>query len=302
MEKDKLESFSNKINSKFLFDYNLKKSNWFNIGGKAKVYFKPDTLDDLVLFLKKFGEKERVFVLGAGSNILMTDKIFDGVVVKLGKNFSNLSLLPNKIIVAGSAVTDKKLSEFAMNNNIGGFEFLSCIPGTVGGGLKINSGCFGSEFKDILVSVQVIDKKGNIKTIPSSSIKFGYRQSPLDKNFIFLSASFKGKIKEKNEIGKIIKKLKNQKDEAQPTKIKTGGSTFKNPIEQTNIKVWELIKKSVPLESKFGDAKISNKHCNFFVNSGEATFNDMKKLIEFVRKNVRLKTGIKLETEIEIIE
>ena len=302
MEKDTLESFSNKINSKFLFDYDLKKSNWFNIGGKAKCYFKPDTLDDLVLFLKKFGEKERVFVLGAGSNILMTDKKFDGVVIKLGRNFSNLSLLPNKIIVAGSAVTDKKLSEFAMENNIGGFEFLSCIPGTVGGGLRINSGCFGSEFKDILVSVQVIDKKGNIKTIPCSSIKFGYRQSPLDKDFIFLSASFKGKIKEKNEIEKIVKKLKNQKDEAQPTKIKTGGSTFKNPIEQTNIKVWELIKKSVPLESKFGDAKISNKHCNFFVNSSEATFNDMKKLIEFVRKNVKLKTGIKLETEIEIIE
>ncbi len=302
MTKDTLERFSNKINSKFLFDYDLKKSNWFNIGGKAKSYFKPDTLDDLVLFLKKFGEKERVFVLGAGSNILMTDKKFDGIVIKLGRNFSNLSLLPNKIIVAGSAVTDKKLSEFAMDNNIGGFEFLSCIPGTVGGGLRINSGCFGSEFKDILVSVQVIDKKGNIKTIPCSGIKFGYRQSPLDKDFIFLSASFKGKIKEKNEIEKIIKKIKNQKDEAQPTKIKTGGSTFKNPIEQTNIKVWELIKKSVPLESKFGDAKISNKHCNFLINSSEATFNDMKKLIEFVRKNVRLKTGIKLETEIEIIE
>ena len=163
MTKDTLESFSNKINSKFLFDYDLKKSNWFNIGGKAKCYFKPDTLDDLVLFLKRFGEKERVFVLGAGSNILMTDKKFDGVVIKLGRNFCNLSLLPNKIIVAGSAVTDKKLSEFAMDNNIGGFEFLSCIPGTVGGGLRINSGCFGSEFKDILVSVLVIDKKGNIK-------------------------------------------------------------------------------------------------------------------------------------------
>ena len=302
MEEDKLENFSNKINSKFLFDYDLKKSNWFNIGGEAKGYFKPDTLDDLVLFLKNFGKKERVFVLGAGSNILMTDKKFDGVVIKLGRNFSNLSLLPNKIIVAGSAVTDKKLSEFAMDNNIGGFEFLSCIPGTVGGGLRINSGCFGSEFKDILVSVQVIDKKGNIKTIPSSSIKFGYRQSPLDRDFIFLSASFKGKIKEKNEIEKIIKKLKNQKDESQPTKIKTGGSTFKNPIEQTDIKVWKLIEKSVPLESKFGDAKISNKHCNFLVNSKDATFSDMKKLIEFVRENVKLKTGIKLETEIEIIE
>ena len=295
---EKVEEFSKEISGKIFLNYDLKKSNWFNIGGKAKGYFKPDTLDDLVLFLKKFGEKERTIVLGAGSNILMTDKKFDGVVIKLGRNFSNLSLLPNEIIVAGSAVTDKKLSEFALDNNIGGFEFLSCIPGTVGGGLRINSGCFGSEFKDILVSVQVIDKKGNIKTIPCSGINFGYRQSPLDKDFIFLSASFKGKIKEKNEIEKIIKKIKNQKDEAQPTKIKTGGSTFKNPIEQTNIKVWELIKKSVPLESKFGDAKISNKHCNFLVNSSEATFNDMKKLIEFVRKNVRLKTGIKIETEI----
>jgi len=302
MEKYTLEKFANKIRSKFFFDYDLKKSNWFNIGGKVKGYFKPDTLDDLVLFLKNFGEKERIFILGAGSNILMSDKKFDGVVIKLGRNFSNLSLLPNKVIVAGSATTDKKLSEFAMDNDIGGFEFLSCIPGTVGGGLRINSGCFGVEFKDILVSVQVIDKKGNIKTIPSSSINFGYRQSPLDRDFIFLSASFKGQIKEKNEIEKIIKKLKYQKDKAQPTKIKTGGSTFKNPIEQTNIKVWELIKKSVPLESKFGDAKISNKHCNFFVNSRDATFNDMKKLIEFVRKNVKLKTGIKLEIENEIIE
>ena len=290
MQEDMLENFSNKINSKFLFDYDLKKSNWFNIGGKTKAYFKPDTLKDLVLFLKKFGEKEKVFVLGAGSNILLTDKKFDGVVVKLGKNFSNLSLLSNNLIVAGSAATDKNLSEFAMDNNIGGFEFLSCIPGTVGGGLRINSGCFGKEFKDILVSVQVVDKSGSIKTIPSSSIKFGYRQSPLDRDFIFLSASFKGENKKKNEIEKTIKRLKNQKDESQPTKIKTGGSTFKNPIGQTDIKVWELIKKSIPLEKNFGDAKISNKHCNFLVNSKDATFNDMKKLIEFV---IRLKTSLK---------
>ena len=145
MEEDKLENFSNKINSKFLFDYDLKKLNWFNIGGKTKVYFKPDTLDDLVLFLKKFGAKEKIFILGAGSNILLTDKKFNGVVLKLGKNFSNISLLPNDIIVAGSSVTDVKLSDFAMGNNIGGFEFLACIPGTVGGGLRINSGCFGRD-------------------------------------------------------------------------------------------------------------------------------------------------------------
>ena len=302
MELDKLEEFSKKIISKISFNYNLKKSNWFNIGGNTKVYFKPDILDDLVLFLKKFGTEEKIFLLGAGSNILFTDKTFNGIVIKLGKNFNNISILPNNIIVAGSAVTDKKLSEFAMENNIGGFEFLSCIPGTIGGGLRINSGCFGREFKDILVSIQAIDRKGNIKTIPSSSINFGYRQSPIDKQLIFLSASFQGKQKEKKEIEKIVYDLKNKKDKAQPTKIKTGGSTFKNPTKQTETKVWELINKSVPLDKRFGDAEISSKHCNFFVNSKDAKFDDMKKLIEFVRDEVKLKTGIKLETEIEIIE
>ena len=299
---NKLEKFSKQIKSKFFFNYDLKKLNWFNIGGKTKAYFKPDNLNDLVFFLKEFGKKERIFVLGAGSNILLTDKKFDGTVIKLGKNFSNISLIHNNIIVAGSAVSDKKLSDFAMENNIGGFEFLSCIPGTVGGGLKINSGCFGREFRDILVSVQVIDKKGTIQTIPSSKINFDYRYSPIDKDLIFLSASFKGEMKNKNEIEKIIKAFKNKKDLAQPTKIKTGGSTFKNPKNQTDLKVWQLIKKSVSLDKKFGDAKISNKHCNFFINSKNAKFDDMKKLINYVKNQVKIKTGITLETEIEIIE
>ncbi len=299
---NKLEKFSKQIKSKFFFNYDLKKLNWFNIGGKTKAYFKPDNLNDLVFFLKEFGKKERIFVLGAGSNILLTDKKFDGTVIKLGKNFSNISLIHNNIIVAGSAVSDKKLSDFAMENNIGGFEFLSCIPGTVGGGLKINSGCFGREFRDILVSVQVIDKKGTIQTIPSSKINFDYRYSPIDKDLIFLSASFKGEMKNKNEIEKIIKAFKNKKDLAQPTKIKTGGSTFKNPKNQTDLKVWQLIKKSVSLDKKFGDAKISNKHCNFFINSKNAKFDDMKKLINYVKNQVKIKTGIALETEIEIIE
>tara|TARA_B100000214_G_scaffold367648_1_gene338073 strand:+ start:519 stop:1421 length:903 start_codon:yes stop_codon:yes gene_type:complete len=299
---NKLEKFSKQIKSKFFFNYDLKKLNWFNIGGKTKAYFKPDNLNDLIFFLKQFGKNERIFVLGAGSNILLTDKKFDGTVIKLGKNFSNISLIHNNIIVAGSAVSDKKLSDFAMENNIGGFEFLSCIPGTVGGGLKINSGCFGREFRDILVSVQVIDKKGTIQTIPSSKINFDYRYSPLDKDLIFLSASFKGEMKNKNEIEKIIKEFKNKKDLAQPTRIKTGGSTFKNPKNQTDLKVWQLIKKSVSLDKKFGDAKISNKHCNFFINSKNAKFDDMKKLINYVKNQVKIKTGITLETEIEIIE
>ena len=302
MDKNKIEVFAKQIKSELKFDYNLKKLNWFNIGGDAKVFFKPDNLDDLVTFLKTFGKSEKIFVLGAGSNILITDNKFDGFVVKLGKNFSNISLLPNNIIVAGSAVSDKNLSNFAMENNIGGFEFLSCIPGTIGGGLRINSGCFGKEFKDILLSVQVIDRKGVIKTIPSSKIKFAYRHSPLDKDLIFLSASFQGIKKNKEEINKEINKLKEEKNRRQPSRIKTGGSTFKNPINQTDIKVWELIKNSIPTTKSFGDAKISEKHCNFLVNSKNAKFEDMMKLINFIKSEVEKKKNIKLETEIEIIE
>jgi UDP-N-acetylmuramate dehydrogenase len=302
MKIDKFENFSKQIKGKFFFNYDLKKTNWFNIGGKAKVYFKPESLNELISFLKEFGKTEKFFILGAGSNILINDGIFNGVVIKLGKNFSNISLLPNQTIVAGSAVRDKKLSEFALENDISGLEFLSCIPGTIGGGLRMNSGCFKKEFKDILVSVQAIDRMGKVLTIPSSKIKFSYRGNDLDKNLIFLSASFKGEFKEKTKIQEYMKIIKNKKDDTQPTKIKTGGSTFKNPIKQTDQKVWELIKKSVPPDTKFGDAEISKKHCNFFVNNNNATFEDMKKLIEFVKENVKSKTGIIIETEIEIIQ
>ena len=301
MKIDELKNFANTIKGKLNFNYDLKKSNWFNIGGKTKAYFKPDSLNELVVFLKKFGNKGKILTLGAGSNVLINDKTFDGVIIKLGKNFSNISVLPNRTIIAGSATTDKKLSEFASENNIGGLEFLACIPGTVGGGLRMNSGCFEKEFKDVLLSVQAIDKNGKVLTIPSSKIKFGYRENDLDKDLIFLSASFRGEFKEKQKIEKFMKTLKEKKNETQPTKIKTGGSTFKNPISQTNQKAWELIKKSVPIDTKFGDAEISNKHCNFFVNRNNASFDDMQKLINFVKEKVKLKTGIKLETEVEII-
>ena len=279
-----------------------KKKNWFNIGGKAKVFFKPENLKDLIKFVKKIQNKEKIFILGAGSNTLMTDKVFDGVVIKLGKNFNNISLLERDIIIAGCATLDKSLSEFAMENNLSGFEFLSCIPGSIGGGLTMNAGCFGKEFKDILLSIQALDRNGNIKTIMSKDIVFDYRKNNLPQDLIFLSASFKGAIGKKEDIKKKINRLIKIKETTQPTRIKTSGSTFKNPISQTDKKVWELIKESVPLDKTFGDAYISKKHCNFFVNKGNATFEDMKKLIDFVSKNVSEKTGIILEKEIKILE
>ena len=284
------------------FEQSLKKKNWFNIGGKAKVFFKANDLNSLIKFLKKLENNEKLFIIGAGSNTLITDDLYDGVVIKLGKNFNNISLLGDNVVIAGSAVLDKTLSEFAMNNSLSGFEFLSCIPGTIGGGIRMNAGCFEREFKDILISVQAIDKIGNVVTIPAKDIKFDYRKNDLSENFIFLSASFKGVIGNKEEIYNEIQRLKMKKEKNQPTQIKTSGSTFKNPILQTNKKVWELIKESVPLDTRFGDAYISEKHCNFFVNKGNASFKDMKNLIEFVSKKVLDKTGISLEKEIKILE
>ena len=283
-------------------NYDLKKKNWFNIGGKTKIYYKADNLKELIRFLKKIEKKEKVFILGGGSNTLITDQLFNGVVIKLTKNFNNISLLSEEIIVAGSAVSDKSLSDFAMKSGLGGFEFLSCIPGTIGGGIKMNAGCFKREFKDILISIQALSKSGQVLTIPAKDINFKYRDSGLSEDLIFLSASFKGFKKDKNLIKEEIKFLKEKKEKAQPTKIKTSGSTFKNPLDQSDKKVWQLIKDSVSLEKSFGDACISEKHCNFFINKGNARFEDMKKLIEYVSESVLKKTGIKLETEIKILE
>jgi UDP-N-acetylmuramate dehydrogenase len=296
--KELISEFGNDLK----LDYHLKKKNWFNIGGKAKAFYKAGDLKELIKFLKKIQNHEKIFVLGAGSNTLITDKQFNGVVIKLSNNFNNISLLNNEIIIAGSAVTDKSLSDFAMENSLGGFEFLSCIPGTVGGGIKMNAGCFEREFKDILVSIQAIDKFGKVITIPAKEINFKYRDSSLSDELIFLSASFKGFKKNKDLIQNEMKIMKEKKEKAQPTRIKTSGSTFKNPINQSDKKVWQLIKESVPLEKSFGDASISEKHCNFFVNKGNAKFEDMKKLINFVSDSVFKKTGIKLETEIKILE
>ena len=297
-----IKKLSLEFKDKLKINHDIKKKNWFNIGGKAKLFFKAENLNELKNFVKKINGKKKFFILGAGSNILFTDGIFDGVVIKLSKNFNNISKLSEEIIIAGSAVTDKALSDYAMENHLSGFEFLSCIPGTVGGGIKMNAGCFSKEFKDILLSIQAINKDGQILTIPSNKINFTYRNNDLSEDLIFLSASFKGKKTDKITIQSLMKKYKNQKESSQPTKIKTSGSTFKNPITQTDKKVWQLIKESVPLNTSFGDAIISDKHCNFFVNKGNASFKEMNDLINYVSHKVYQKTGIKLETEIKIIE
>ena len=297
-----LDEFSKNIKGKLRFDYCLKNHTWFNIGGNAKVFFVPETLAELrdfLLYIKR--NDNNFFIMGAGSNLLISENIQNRIFIKLGKNFNKISLTKDNVIIAGCSILDKNVSSFACENELGGLEFLSCIPGTVGGGIRMNSGCFGTEFKDILLSIQVMDFNGRVYTINSKDVNFDYRKTDLSKNLIFLSASFKTYKKNRVQIEENIHRLKEKKENTQPLRVKTGGSTFKNPISQSKKKVWELIKESVDSQVSFGDAKISDKHNNFFINSKNASFENMFNLINFVKLRVKEKTGINLELELEIV-
>ena len=294
----RVKEIKKKISGQILFDESLSKHSWFNLGGPAKVIFKPKNLNELSIFLKNCKEFNKIKVLGAGSNTLIRDGGFDGVIIKLGKSFSHLSLLGQNMLIAGASALDKNVSNFALENSLSGFEFLSCIPGTIGGGIRMNSGCYGEDISKILISVQVMDLSGKVKVVHSSDIKFSYRGCNLDNSLIFISATFKGKNDSNPDIQKKIINLVERKKKDQPSKIKTCGSTFKNP---ENNKAWSLIKDSGCAGMKMGDAHISEKHCNFFVNKGNAKSQDLENLIYQVKNRVLNKTGIKLELELEII-
>ena len=293
-----IENIKKKFSGKISFNESLSKLSWFNLGGPAKVLFRPKNLKELSIFLREIKGIEEIRVLGAGSNTLIRDGGFNGIIIKFGKFFSHISLFDSNTIIAGASVLDKNVSNFALENSLSGFEFLSCIPGTIGGAVKMNSGCYEEEISRILVSLQVMDFKGNIRIIQSSDIKFYYRGSNLDENLIFISATLRGnkedKLKIKNKINSFVEKKKL----TQPEKIKTCGSTFKNP---KNKKAWKLIKDSGCAGMKVGDAQISQKHCNFFVNNGNAKSQDLEKLIYKVRNKVLDETGVNLELELQII-
>ena len=293
-----VKKIENKISGKIYFGQNLSKYSWFNLGGAAKVIFIPKNLNELSIFLRNTDCQNQVKVLGAGSNTLIRDGGYNGVIIKFGKSLSHLSLFNHNTIIAGSAALDKSVSNFALENQLGGFEFLSCIPGTIGGAIRMNSGCYGEDISKLLVSVQVMDLKGKMKVIYAADINFSYRSCNINEDLIFISATLKGEKKSKLNIEKKIEELVNKKKKDQPSKIKTCGSTFKNP---QNNKAWKLIKDSGCAGMKVGDAYISEKHCNFFVNKGNATSKDLENLIQKVKTKVLDKTGIKLELEVQII-
>ena len=280
------------------FDETLAKYSWFNLGGPAKILFKPDNTDQLIKFLKLTKDTLKINCLGAGSNTLIRDAGFNGAIIKLSPKFSYIKEVDENLLEVGAATLDKTLSKFAADNSIAGFEFLSCIPGSVGGAIKMNSGCYGDEISKILISIKAVDFRGNVIEINKDDINFFYRGTNLSEDLIYLSAKFKKIMSDKKLINEKIDKFSKQKKLSQPSQIKTCGSTFKNPKDK---KAWQLIKNSNCSEKSFGKASISSKHSNFFVNEGGASSEDIEKLINFVRKQVLEKQNIKLDLEIKII-
>jgi len=295
------DNFIKKFKDNISKNVNLSNYSWFNLGGNAEYFFKAKDKYQLLDFLKESKKRKlKTTFLGAGSNILFRDNGVKGAVIKLGQDFSYTKLISKDILEVGAATLDRKVSNFAKENNLGNLEFLSCIPGSVGGAIVMNSGCYKNEISKVLISIKAIDKNKFLEVeIKNEDIKFSYRGCNLNKDLIIISAKLKGSIQKKDKIEKKQLELINRKKNSQPSKIKTCGSTFKNISE--GKKAWMLIKKAGCENYRVGDAVISQKHCNFFVNNGKAKSSDIENLINRVRKKVQEKTGVNLELEIKIV-
>ena len=294
-------SFVKKFGDNLLENVSLSNYSWFNLGGNAEYFYKAKDKNQLIEFLKEVRNKNlKTTIIGAGSNILFRDKGVRGAVIKLGKDFSFIKMVDKNILEVGAATLDRMVANFAKDNNLGNLEFLSCIPGSIGGAIAMNSGCYDNDISKVLLSIKAIHKNGLSEIeIKKEDIKFLYRGNNLPDDLIIISAKLKGTINKKNIIEKKQSDLISRKKTSQPSQIKTCGSTFKNISKDK--KAWMLIKAAGCDNLKEGDAMISKKHCNFFVNNGNARSLDIENLINKVKKKVFEKTGINLELEIKII-
>ena len=290
-----------KFNKTISQNTNLANYSWFNLGGPAEFFFKPENTKQMIEFFKANKKnKLKITILGAGSNTLIRDNGVKGVVIKLGNKFSNIQLIEKDIIEVGAATLDRKIANFALENGLSNLEFLSCIPGSIGGSVAMNSGCYDGDISKILVSVNVIDIDECVeKEIKRNEIEFFYRGTSLPAEVIITSVKLKGKLEDKEIIKKKQESYIEKKKLSQPSQIKTCGSTFKNISSEK--KAWKLIKESGCQQLTQGDAMISKKHCNFFVNNGNAKSADIEKLINKVKEIVREKAGVNLELEIKIV-
>lgn len=287
-----------KVNGEYRQNYTLSHLTWFKVGGPADVFFKPSDKNDLKTFLKEIDPKYQINIMGAGSNMIIRDGGVEGIMIKLGRNFTNIELIDDDKIKVGAGCLNYNLAQFCLENKICGFEFLVGIPGTIGGGISMNAGAYGTEFKDILQEVTCIDLNGNEKKLSCEEFGFGYRHNRLSEQMFFVEAIFKFSHGDPKEIREKMEEISSQRKFTQPISQKTGGSTFANP---ENHKAWELVDKVGLRGHKVGGAIISPLHCNFMINENNATATDLEGLGDFVREKVKKETGIELKWEIKRI-
>lgn len=269
---------------------------WFRVGGPAQVLFTPENEADLAYLLSKLAPDIPVTVIGLGSNLIVRDGGIPGVVIRLGRGFSDVTIEPGHRLRAGTAVPDVKVARAAQEASIAGLEFYRGIPGCVGGALRMNGGAYGRETKDALIEARGVDRHGNIRIFSNADMKYTYRHCGAPEDVIFTQALYQGEAGDPQAIAAAMDQITESREATQPIKSRTGGSTFKNPPGQ---KAWQLIDAAGCRGLKVGAAQVSELHCNFLINTGGATAADIESLGETVRRRVREKSGVELEWEIK---
>jgi UDP-N-acetylmuramate dehydrogenase len=286
------------LRGRLLANHSLAELTWFRVGGPAQVLFTPADEDDLAYFLKHLSAELPVCAVGVGSNLIVRDGGMPGVVIRLSpRGFGDINT-QGELVSAGAAALDKRVAETAAAANISGLEFFFGIPGTIGGALRMNAGANGSETRDLLIEASGVGRDGNRHTFTNADMKFAYRNSGVDPSIIFTSARFRGAIAASEVIRARMSEVQAHRETAQPIREKTGGSTFQNPPGHS---AWKLIDAAGCRGLRVGGAQVSEMHCNFLINTGQATGHDIETLGEAVRARVKENCGIELHWEIKRI-
>jgi UDP-N-acetylmuramate dehydrogenase len=292
-----LKAKAPKLRGRLLPNQSLAELTWFRVGGPAQALLMPEDEADLAYFLGAIPADVPVIVVGLGSNLIVRDGGIPGVVVRLGRGFSDVKV-DGLRITAGPAVPDVKVARAAQEAGIAGLSFMRGIPGAIGGALRMNGGAYGGETKDVLVSARAVDRAGNIHVLSNADMHYTYRHCGAPEDFIFTEATFEGRAGDRAVIAAEMDKITESREATQPIKSRTGGSTFKNP---PGHKAWQLIDKAGCRGLIVGGAQVSELHCNFLINQGAATAADIENLGETVRKRVKESSGVDLDWEIKRI-
>ena len=291
-----------RLRGRVSFDASLADLTWFRVGGPADILFRPEDEDDLVRFLKACPKEVPVSVLGVGSNYLVRDGGIEGAVIKLGRSFAKVAIEGHKVR-AGAAASDVNVALACRDASLAGLEFLRGIPGTIGGAVRMNAGAYGREISDVLETARAIDRAGAAHDVTAYDLKLTYRHNEAPADWIFTSATLRGTPGDKETIAAAMREISTAREETQPIKTRTGGSTFKNPTDPhaKGRKAWQLIDAAGCRGLKRGGAQVSPMHCNFLINTGDATAADLEGLGEEVRRRVEVETGVVLDWEIRVV-